>query len=586
MAEPITPDKQVDTTQNTFSSTEKVAETELFKENGATGSGSDEAGNTETTPHLHATTFLAVFAVLLIYFVQVFALVGAGAQGQTIAAYFHRPGESIWITAPIAILTVVLGPIVSQAADYWGRKWFLVILSLFGAVGSVVVARASSMAMVIAGVTIIGLAFAAQPLLHTVASEVLPRRWRGWAQSAVMISNALGLAAGLWIGGALNRNGNTDGFRNHFYISMALFAAAAIICVLVYRPPPTKLQATLSLNEKLSRLDWIGYLLLASSLVLFCLGLSWSQNPYEWSDPHVSATFAIGLALALGLILYEAKFKTDGMFHHGLFRGNRNFTIALICVFCEGIAFFAANLYFAFQVSVLYEADVLIVGVRFSITFIAVIFAALAAGLYCSITKTVRLATFVAFVLFAVFFICMATSNKGSSSAVWGYPVLLGWGLGITLITLVTVAQLSIPHELISIGSGLIISVRSLGGTIGIAIYNAVFIAGTRPMASNIAKAATAAGLPATSIEQFVPAIIGQNKTGLATIPGATPSIIGVGVDALLNTYVTGFRNVWASAIAFIVLAAIASLFLIDPRKEFNNHIDAPVEKDQDMYSS
>lgn len=122
-------------------------------------------------------------------------------------------------------------------------------------------------------------------------------------------------------------------------------------------------------------------------------------------------------------------------------------------------------------------------------------------------------------------------------------------------------------------------------------------------MASNIAKAATAAGLPATSIEQFVPAIIGQNKTGLATIPGATPSIIGVGVDALLNTYVTGFRNVWASAIAFIVLAAIgeynlcmlttclligrtASLFLIDPRKEFNNHIDAPVEKDQDMYSS
>lgn len=68
----------------------------------------------------------------------------------------------------------------------------------------------------------------------------------------------------------------------------------------------------------------------------------------------------------------------------------------------------------------------------------------------------------------------MATTDQSTSLPVWGYPVLLGWALGMTLVALITIAQLSIPPELISIGSGLMISIRSLGATIGIAIceYN------------------------------------------------------------------------------------------------------------------
>jgi hypothetical protein len=56
-----------------------------------------------------------------------------------------------------------------------------------GAVGSLIVSRATSMTMVIAGTGVIGIAFGAQPLLHTVASEVLPRRWRSWAQALVSL---------------------------------------------------------------------------------------------------------------------------------------------------------------------------------------------------------------------------------------------------------------------------------------------------------------------------------------------------------------------------------------------------------------
>lgn len=76
-------------------------------------------------------------------------------------------------------------------------------------------------------------------------------------------------------------------------------------------------------------------------------------------------------------------------------------------------------------------------------------------------------------------------------------------------------------------------------------------------MVGNIGEAVTKAGLPTASVEPFVIRLLGQNITGLPSIPGATSAIISAGVDARLDTFVTGFRNVWVSALCFIVLAAI-----------------------------
>jgi hypothetical protein len=156
------------------------------------------------------------------------------------------------------------------------------------------------------------------------------------------------------------------------------------------------------------------------------------------------------------------------MFHHGLFSNGWNFVIALLCML--GQVFFAANNYFAFEVGVLYETDPLRSGIRCEINFIAYGIAALLAGAYCSTTKKVHIPTVVAFCFFVIFNICMATATPGSSTAVWVHPVFLGTGLGVCLCALVTVAQLSTPRELIAITSGLMISVRSLGGSVGLAI--------------------------------------------------------------------------------------------------------------------
>lgn len=68
-------------------------------------------------------------------------------------------------------MTCVLGPPISQAADYWGWKWFAVTLTLLGCVGCIIVSRATT----IAGEMVAGLEYGSQPLLYAVASEILPR---------------------------------------------------------------------------------------------------------------------------------------------------------------------------------------------------------------------------------------------------------------------------------------------------------------------------------------------------------------------------------------------------------------------------
>lgn len=160
--------------------------------------------------------------------------------------------NSAWLSTAIAILTSLLGPPVSQAADYWGRKWFIVVLTIFGFIGSMVTSRATTMNMAIAGQVIAGLSFGSQPLLYAVASEILPRRWRPEAQAGLNVTVGVGGIFTLLVGFKLTAD-IPEGFRKFYYITAGIQAIAAIICALLYNPPLRSLQASLSLNEKFAR---------------------------------------------------------------------------------------------------------------------------------------------------------------------------------------------------------------------------------------------------------------------------------------------------------------------------------------------
>jgi hypothetical protein len=139
-------------------------------------------------------------------------------------------------------------------------------------------------------------------------------------------------------------------------------------------------------------------------LTLVVVGLTWSQNPYNWNDAHILSPFILGMAILVFIIIYEVQIKEDGLFHHELFKKSQNFPLALVQIFVEGSVFFTANVFFTTEIAILFTSDPLQIGLRFSMTFIAAFAASFIIGWYISWQKALRGAMIAGFLCFTAFY--------------------------------------------------------------------------------------------------------------------------------------------------------------------------------------
>ncbi len=171
-----------------------------------------------------------------------------------------------------------------------------------------------------------------------------------------------------------------------------------------------------------------------------------------------------------------------------------------------------------------------------------------------------RWTTVLSFALLVAFFAAMATATRGSSRAVWGYAALPGLALGAIATTLVVVVQLSTPPDLISTASGLFITSRGLGGTVGLAVYTAVFNGAMGRVGEKVASVVVPLGVEPGDVPAFVQGLVSRNGTALSEIKGVTGQVVEEGGRALLNTFVEAFRRVWISAGCFVAVATVGKL--------------------------
>ncbi|KAJ4162004.1 hypothetical protein BFJ63_vAg8453 [Fusarium oxysporum f. sp. narcissi] len=528
---------------------------------------------------IHSKTMICLFAVNIIYLTQILSLVGTGLLANTMAQVAGGTGQTVWYSSCITILTVVLNPPIGQVADYWGRKAILVVMPLAGVVGSIIVSRAQSSGTLIAGFAILGLNYGSQSLSVAVMSEILPRHYRPIGQAVGSVSTALGAIIALLMGGGLLRHGDNSNYRIFWYVTAGLYALASLGCLIGYNPPPRDLQVSLDVSQKLKSLDWVGYALFAPALVLFCIALSWSQNPYSWDSANILAPFIISIVALIIFIVYEWRFKKDGMLHHELWR-HRNFAISLFVIFVEGIAFFAANSYFVFQISLVYDVSFLSGSVNFAILFIAAGVFSPVFGLWSSKRKTLRPPLVLGAICLLAFFILLATSKIGTPRyAFWIYPILPGIALPSIVPLSMVSAQFATTPELIALTSALMTSIRSLGGSIGLAINNAVLHnALDKELPKKIAEAALPLGLPTSSLPALIQGLASQNKQAVAAVPGLTPEIAQAAVLGMKKAYLIAFRNAWIVSASFCSLLLISCFFIKEQESEFDASIDAPVE--------
>ncbi|KAM0415883.1 hypothetical protein ACHAPT_013145 [Fusarium lateritium] len=497
---------------------------------------------------------------------QVLAIVATGAFSRSIAAVVGGEDKYIWIPQGLIICVTFTAAPIAQSSDFWGRRIPILICTAICFIGSLLISRAVSMTMAIAGSLLVGVGSGSSSLLYAVASEIMPRRYRPIAQAGVNIANSLGGIFTLLVGFALVKKSD-EGFRVVWYIGTGLFAINFIAILFLFKPPKRPLQVSLTLRQKLRALDWIGYILFSIGMILFSVGLTWANNPYSWKNAHVLSTFIVGLGFIALTVVWEAR-KKDGFCHHGLFETSRNFALALIFIFVEGFTFYAVNNFLPFEFSLFFESDQFKVGVLVSIIFFGGAASSVVGGLYSAKTKRVRPPLMAGMGLFVIYF-----------AAIWGFTVLAGFGLGFGLVIAVTTGQISTPPGLIATTSGLILTARSLGGSVALPAYTAILNSLlSKNLGPKIADRVLPLGISVDDLPAFIRALANNDQQALARIPGVNPEAISAGLDGLKTAYRIAFRGIWSTAAAVSAVGFILALSVTDPRKSFNMHVDAPIE--------
>ena len=86
----------------------------------------------------------------------------------------------------------VLSPIVGRLSDVLDRKYLASMPPLIAFAGAVVSARATSMAMLIAGGILIGVTLATIAIVQAIPSEVLPLKYRAVSNCFSFLGGAVG----------------------------------------------------------------------------------------------------------------------------------------------------------------------------------------------------------------------------------------------------------------------------------------------------------------------------------------------------------------------------------------------------------
>ncbi|KAF3255005.1 hypothetical protein TWF217_006707 [Orbilia oligospora] len=499
--------------------------------------------------HWNLPIFLNLLALFACYFSSTWALIVPSASIPFIVARFPQQARiAAWIAASVSIPNCVLQAFMGELSDILGRKPFLITGMLFGTAGTLISSRANDLEMVIAGQVLNGVGLTLGYLAIPLVAEVVPKDKRPMLQGIAGIIAGLASIAGPIIQGAFikhNVGGVNEGWRAGFYMSAGFFAMTLVLLVLFYHPATRpSAEGGMSVSRRILEIDWLGVFLVASGLVLFLVGLQYGGNPYPWTSARVLCTLIIGAVLLISFGFYNGFIRKDGILHHALFE-HRNFAICQVLSFVGGFVLFGGQAYLPQEITNLFTRDAVLTGVyNLPFNFLSIV-GSFGAGAIMGKTKEAKTLVVVSFVLFLVGSGLMAVMQPHINFAAWFFPTaILGMAVGASTLVLAVVIFSSKEKDI-------------LPGKISTAVLDA--------------------GLPSSSLEEF---LIGSEHgitSALLNIPGVSQAVLEAGSSAMVQGLADSYRFIWYSLIPFAFVTLVLAFFLMSTKAQMTRQVAAGI---------
>ena len=215
-------------------------------------------------------------------------------QGELGALLGTSQANAAWVITITLLAGAVAMPVAGRLADLFGKERVLVASAAMLLAASVVCALSDSLAPMLVGRAMQGLAMGFIPVGISLMREITPPHLTGTAIAAMSatlgVGGAIGLPLAAWV--ADDRD-----WHALFWVAAAL---AAVVLVASYFLVPHVQDAAPG------RFDVVGALGLAVGLVTFLVGVS-KASTWGWGDPRTLGAMAAGLVVLVGWGAYQVR---------------------------------------------------------------------------------------------------------------------------------------------------------------------------------------------------------------------------------------------------------------------------------------
>jgi EmrB/QacA subfamily drug resistance transporter len=370
-----------------------------------------------------------------------------------------------WVVTSYLLASTVSTPLYGKLGDMYGRKpVFLAAIFIFLG-GSLLAGLSQSLLQLIAfravqGVGAGGLIVGAQAII----GDIVPPRERGRYLGLTGAVFAVASVAGPLLGGFFVE---ALSWRWVFYINMPIGLAAVLVVMfrLHLHAPPQR-----------HAIDFLGAALLTggvSSLILFT---TWGGTQYAWSSPVILGLALAALVLLVAFVLQERR-AAEPIIPLSLFRSSV-FRVATGIGFIVGLALFGAIIFIPLFLQLVYGVSPTSSGLRMLPLMAGLLSASILAGRTVSRIGRYRPFPIAGTAVTALGMLLLSRLDVGTAPWMASlYMLVLGVGIGLVMQVLILVVQNAAPRRDVGVATSTATFFRSMGGSLGVALFGAIFAA-------------------------------------------------------------------------------------------------------------
>lgn len=375
-----------------------------------------------------------------------------------------------WVLTAYLLSASIFTPILGRLGDMSGKKRMFVIALVALAVGSLLSAVASSLAIMIIGRVIQGIGGGVLPLAFGIIRDEFPSEKVPGAVGIIAALTAVGAGLGIVLAGPI-----VDLLDYHwlFWIPLIMITAAALAAHFLV--PESE-----STSE--GRINWLAALLLSGWLVALLLAASQAPT-WGWGSGKVIGLLVASVVLAALWVTVESR-SDHPLIDMKMMRIRAVWTVNLVALLF-GVGMYAM---FAFLPEFLQTPDAAGYGFGSSITesglmilpqavtmFVVGLFAGRLAERFGAKSLVVlgSLISVGAFALLAV--------AHGQKLDVYVTSAILGVGFGLAFASMSNLIVAAVPPAQTGVASGMNANIRTIGGSLGAAFMASIVTSGAAP---------------------------------------------------------------------------------------------------------